>query len=93
VPQNNPKSHKPTLEKEDYERLGQDLELLVATGYAGKRRMMWANFLRGLFFGLGTTIGVSLAIALFLWILNIADEVEFLRPAAEDLQHTIEQRK
>ncbi len=91
--QDKPKSPESQLTPADYQRLGQDLELLVATGYAGKRRMMWANFVRGLFFGLGTTIGVSLTIALFLWILNITEEISILKPFSQDLQHTIEQRK
>jgi hypothetical protein len=89
VPQNKPKSHRTDLDRSDYERLGQDLELLVATGYAGKRRLMWANFLRGLFFGLGTTVGVSLTVALVLYLLSITEEVWFLERISQNLEQTL----
>ena len=89
MPQSNPKNPKPPLDRSDYERLGQDLELLVSTGYASRRRMFFANFLRGLFFGLGTTIGVSLIVAFVLYILTVTKEVLFLRSLSENLEQTL----
>lgn len=81
------------MDKTDYERIGQDLELIIAHGYAGKRRMLAANFLRGLFFGLGTTVGVGLIVGLTAYILTLTQNVPFLRRISENLQTTLEQRR
>ena len=39
--------------------------------YPSTRQLMWKSFLRGIFFGLGTTLGVSLVLALLTFILNL----------------------
>lgn len=70
------KSEKPQKEKakkptpQDYERVGRMMEAVVSTGYLNKKRIVSASFLRGVFFGLGSTIGASIIVAVVLSIIN-----------------------
>ena len=42
------------------------------------KQLIWKSFLRGLFFGLGTTLGVSVVLALLTFILNQIAQVPAL---------------
>jgi hypothetical protein len=86
-------SEKPKVElgATDYERIGRVLEAVVTTGYAKRRRLVAANFLRGLFFGLGASLGVSIVLALLLWTLTIFSDLPFIGQIFEKVEQKIEE--
>lgn len=48
------------------------LEQLLQDVYDRRRRIYQINFVRGLFFGLGSVLGGTLLLALLIWLLNMA---------------------
>lgn len=46
------------------------LEYLLAAGYVSKKRLYFANFMRGIFFSLGTIVGVALVSTLIIGVLS-----------------------
>ncbi|MEI6053962.1 MAG: DUF5665 domain-containing protein [Candidatus Saccharibacteria bacterium] len=46
------------------------IEELFYDLYENRRRIYWMNFLRGLFFGLGTLVGGTLIVAIAIWALS-----------------------
>ena len=49
------------------------LEYLLAAGYVSKKRLYFANFMRGIFFSMGTIVGVAIISTLVLGILSQFD--------------------
>lgn len=79
------------LSAAEYEHIGRTFETIVVSGYAGKRRLLVLNFLRGLSFGIGSAIGATLVIALMLFVLNLFSEIPLVGDLFEKLQRTVEQ--
>lgn len=66
----------------------QALEYLLAAGYVSKKRLYKENFLRGVFFSLGTMVGAAVAVTLILWILSLFDGMPFVREISEAIENT-----
>ena len=49
------------------------LEYLLAAGYVNKRRLYLANFVRGIFFSIGTIVGLAIVSTIVLGILSQFD--------------------
>lgn len=58
--------------KENSERVARRklLEELFYDFYYSRGQVYWVNFVRGLFFGLGTIIGGTVVVALLIWLLG-----------------------
>lgn len=69
--------------------MGQMLVSLCETGFANRRKMLWASFLRGMASGLGGVLGATMLIALLLWILSLLDNVPLVGQAVENIVNTI----
>ena len=67
----------------------QALEYLLAEGYVSKRRLYKENFLRGIFFSVGSIIGATLVIAVLLWALSLFNQVPFIGDITRNVQDTI----
>jgi len=39
--------------------------------YSSRRRIYWLNFIRGIFFGVGSVIGGTLVVAIAAWLLSL----------------------
>lgn len=76
--------------KVDAKAAVQALEYLLAAGYVNKRRLYLENFLRGLFFSVGTIIGATLVISILLWGLSLFNDVPFIGDVVENVQMTID---
>lgn len=76
--------------KVDTKAAVQALEYLLAAGYVSKRRLYLENFLRGLFFSVGTIIGATLVISILLWGLSLFNDVPFIGDVVENVQMTID---
>ena len=49
-------------------------------------RVVWMNFVAGMFRGLGALVGASLVIAMLIWVLSLFKEVPFLGDYANDME-------
>ena len=52
-------------------------------------RIVWVNFLAGIFRGLGALIGTSIVLALLIWILTLLIDVPLVGEYARDVKTTI----
>lgn len=77
------------LKASDYERIGRAIEAVVTSGYQSKRRLITANFIRGIFFGLGVTIGASLIVGILLWVLTLFNDIPFIGDLLQNVEDTI----
>lgn len=84
-------SDKEEAKDKDYERIGRVMEAVVQAGYANKKRLILANFIRGLFFGLGATLGVSIILAILLFVLSLFTEIPFIGEIFESVKDTIKE--
>ncbi len=51
------------------------LEDLFYDFYSSRRQVYWFNFIRGIFFGVGSILGGTIVIALVLWLLNLLVDI------------------
>lgn len=65
------------------------LEILFASGYISRSRLYIENFMRGMFFALGGLIGVTVGLAITLWILSLFDQVPLIGPVIESISDQI----
>lgn len=84
--------NKNKLDVKDYEKLGRTLESIFEGGYIDHKRVYKINFIRGLFFGLGSVIGGTLILALTLWLLSFFTEIPLIGEFVQNLRTTIEQQ-
>lgn len=67
--------------RDDLKRLN---ELLERQNRLEERRLDWKTSLRhGLLVGLGSVIGATILVSLFVWLLRPFQRVDFIRPAVE----------
>lgn len=65
------------------------LEYLFAAGYVSRRRLYFANFMRGVFFSVGSILGATVVIAFLLWFLSLFGNVPLVGDFVRNLQETI----
>jgi len=65
------------------------LEYLFAAGYVNKKRLYFANFMRGIFFSVGSILGATVVIALLLWILSLFGNIPLIGDFMRSLESTI----
>ena len=69
------------------------LEELFQDMYAERRKIYQINFIRGLFFGLGTVLGGTILIALLVWILTqLGAVVPFLSDFIQEILDALSSR-
>ncbi len=78
------------LSTKEYEKLGRTLESIFEGGYINHHRVYKINFMRGIFFGLGSVLGGTLVLACLLWILTLFSEVPFIGELADMIRQSIE---
>jgi hypothetical protein len=54
--------------------------------YPSTKVLVWKSFLTGIFFGLGTTIGVSIVLAMLGFVITGLSELPFLREIILQMQ-------
>lgn len=67
----------------------QALEYLLAAGYVSKKRLYIENFVRGIFFSVGSILGATIIVGLLLWILSLFNNVPFIGEIVRNAQNTI----
>lgn len=78
------------LSVKEYEKLGRTLESIFEGGYINHKRVYKINFVRGLFFGLGTVVGGTLVIALTLWVLGYFTEIPLIGEFVESFRSSVD---
>ena len=68
------------------------LEELFNDFYDDRMRIYRMNFLRGIFFGLGSVLGATVVVALAVWILSFFVEIPGIGEAAQTAQSTLESK-
>jgi hypothetical protein len=67
----------------------QALEYMFAAGYVNRKKLYLENFVRGIFFSVGSIIGATLVIALLLWILSLFDTAPLIGNFVKSLKETL----
>lgn len=83
---NSDKNNKP---KVDGRAAAEALEYLFASDYVSKKTLYKENFLRGMFFAVGSVIGATIVISILLWGLSLFNDVPFIGDIAKNIQTTI----
>lgn len=78
-----------SLSASDYERIGRDIETVVARGHRNVKRFVLFNFLRGVATGVGAIVGATLVVTFILWLLSILGEIPFIGDVFEILRNSI----
>lgn len=55
-----------------------------------RKQVYFMNFVRGIWFGLGSVMGGTLVLALTLWLLSLFQQIPFLTDFTETIQRSIE---
>lgn len=84
------RSHKPLTDAKDYEQIGRSLERMFEGGYMSHWRVYRINFVRGIFFGLGTFLGGTVMVALLFYILGFFEDLGFLEGFIETIRNTVD---
>lgn len=66
------------------------IEELFNDMYNDRRNIYLMNFIRGIFFGLGSALGGTLVIALIVWVLSIFVGLPGIGDAFQGVQNTIQ---
>lgn len=61
--------------------------------YKNRGKVYRLNFVRGIWFGLGSVIGGTLVLAAFFWILSLFHQIPFLTDIVESVQRSIEEAR
>lgn len=70
------------------EKAGQALEEFIRYS-SSPWRIVWTNFVAGVFRGLGAIIGASAFIALFIWLLTLFVDIPLIGEYAADTKSTV----
>lgn len=70
----------------EYARKAEHFLQAVEDMYPSTRQLIWRSFLRGIFMGLGTTVGVSIVLALLTFLITILAYNPVFRDIIESLK-------
>ena len=72
----------------DAERANQNLKEFIRYS-SSPWRIVWTNFVAGIFRGLGTVIGASLVIALIIWVLALFADLPLIGEYATEIKEAV----
>lgn len=73
----------------DSKQAAKALEYLFASKHLSKRRLYLENFLRGMFFSMGTVIGLAVCATVVLWVLSLFDSMPFVREISKAIENSL----
>jgi len=65
------------------------LENLFAADYISKKRLYYENFLRGMFFSMGTLVGAAVVATVVLWVLSLFNSFPFINHISQAIQSSV----
>lgn len=75
----------------DYEKLGRTLESIFEGGYINHWRVYRINFVRGLLFGFGATLGGTIVVTFLVWFLSLFGEIPLIGALFDTVSDSIQQ--
>jgi hypothetical protein len=69
------------------------IEDLFYDFHRSRAQIYWMNFVRGIFFGLGSVLGGTVLIALVVWLLSFAVDWPWVGDTVEQVQNSLQQDK
>lgn len=84
------RDHKPLTDAKDYEKVGRSLERMFEGGYMSHWRVYRINFVRGIFFGLGTFLGGTILVTLLFWFLSFFDTLPIIDGFVETIRDSVD---
>lgn len=66
------------------------LEYLLAAGYVSRKKLLFENFLRGLFFSIGSVIGLAIVVTVLLWVLSLFNSIPFIDQISNNIEQTLQ---
>lgn len=69
------------------------LEQLLAMGYVNKRALYFENFVRGIFFSIGSVLGATMFIGIVIWVLSFFESTHFVGPVFREARQSLQQTK
>ncbi len=79
-----------TLSPSEYERIGRDIEIVVAQGLTNTKRLLFTSFLKGAATGVGAILGATFIITILLWTLSVLGGIPFVGDIFEGIRESIE---
>jgi len=76
----------------DTKAAAQALKVLLASGYVNKKKLYIENFVRGIFFSLGSVLGATVVVALLLWVLSVFNTAPIIGHFIQSIQDAINTR-
>lgn len=67
----------------------QALEAILAQQGVSKKHIYFQNFMRGIFFSIGSIAGVVLVGSLLLWVLSLFDTLPFVNQISESIKSSL----
>lgn len=85
------KKKEETVKKPDVntDEAARALEYLFAAGYVDKKKLYFQNFVRGIFFSIGSIVGLAVAVTLILWILSFFDGLPFINDISNAIENSV----
>ncbi|MCB9822715.1 hypothetical protein H6800_00380 [Candidatus Nomurabacteria bacterium] len=65
------------------------LETIMAAKHLSKKQIYLQNFLRGMFFSIGTIVGIVLVGTVVLWFLSLFDNFPFIQQISETIKSSL----
>ncbi len=65
------------------------LETLYAAQNLNKRQLYFQNFIRGIFFSVGSLVGITLVATIVLWILSVFDSYPFIQHISDSIKSSL----
>ncbi len=65
------------------------LETILAANNLSKKQIYLQNFLRGMFFSIGTIVGIVLVGTVVLWFLSLFDNFPFIQEISETIKNSL----
>lgn len=65
------------------------LEYLLAAGYVNKKRLYFANFMRGIFFSIGTIVGIAIISSVVIGILAQFDDAPLIDNVRQQVEKAV----
>lgn len=68
----------------------QALEYLFAARYISKKRLYFENFIRGMFFSIGSIVGIAVTATLILWVLSLFNSFPFIQQIYDAVEQSLQ---
>lgn len=65
------------------------LETIMVAKNLSKKQIYFQNFLRGMFFSIGTIVGIVLVGTVVLWFLSLFDNFPFIQQISETIKNSL----